>query len=56
MPAFVYTRTLVITYTVQEGNADCIANEDGERQIACAVSFHGEEMARIPAILQFTAT
>ena len=27
----------------QEGNADCIANEDGERQIACAVSFHGEE-------------
>jgi molecular chaperone DnaK (HSP70) len=30
----------------QEGNAECIANEDGERQIACAVSFHGEEMVR----------
>lgn len=28
----------------KEGNADCIANEDGERQIACAVAFHGEEM------------
>lgn len=28
---------------IQEGLADCIANEDGERQIACAVSFHGEE-------------
>ncbi|KAJ3522865.1 hypothetical protein NM688_g8809 [Phlebia brevispora] len=28
----------------KEGNADCIANEDGERQIACAISFHGEEI------------
>ncbi|KAL5528904.1 hypothetical protein ACEPAG_4878 [Sanghuangporus baumii] len=28
----------------KEGLADCIANEDGERQIACAVSFHGEEI------------
>jgi heat shock 70kDa protein 1/2/6/8 len=27
----------------QEGLAECIANEDGERQIACAISFHGEE-------------
>ncbi|KXN86254.1 hypothetical protein AN958_10307 [Leucoagaricus sp. SymC.cos] len=26
------------------GLAECIANEDGERQIACAISFHGEEM------------
>ncbi|KAF8264054.1 Hsp70 protein-domain-containing protein [Lactarius quietus] len=26
-----------------EGLAECIANEDGERQIACAVSFRGEE-------------
>lgn len=24
--------------------AECIANEDGERQIACAVAFQGEEM------------
>ncbi|OSD05568.1 actin-like ATPase domain-containing protein [Trametes coccinea BRFM310] len=28
----------------KEGGADCIANEDGERQIACAIAFHGEEM------------
>ncbi|EKM60174.1 uncharacterized protein PHACADRAFT_246016 [Phanerochaete carnosa HHB-10118-sp] len=28
----------------KEGNADCIANEDGERQIACAIAFQGEEM------------
>jgi len=28
---------------LQEGLADCIANEDGERQIASAISFHGEE-------------
>ncbi|KAI0271315.1 Hsp70 protein-domain-containing protein [Gloeopeniophorella convolvens] len=27
----------------KEGQAECIANEDGERQIACAISFHGEE-------------
>ncbi|KAF5346445.1 hypothetical protein D9756_010083 [Leucocoprinus leucothites] len=27
-----------------EGLAECIANEDGERQIACAVLFHGKEM------------
>ncbi|OSX68169.1 hypothetical protein POSPLADRAFT_1064453 [Postia placenta MAD-698-R-SB12] len=30
--------------SIAEGSADCIANEDGERQIACAVSFHGEEV------------
>ena len=24
--------------------AECIANEDGERQIACEVAFQGEEM------------
>lgn len=28
----------------QEGQTECIANEDGERQIACAISFQGEEM------------
>jgi len=32
---------------LQEGLADCIANEDGERQIASAISFHGEETVRI---------
>jgi hypothetical protein len=32
---------------LQEGLAECIANEDGERQIACAISFHGEETARL---------
>jgi len=31
---------------LQEGQTECIANEDGERQIACAVSFQGEEMVR----------
>lgn len=30
----------------QEGVAECIANEDGERQIACALAFHREEMVR----------
>ena len=30
----------------QEGLAECIANEDGERQIACAIAFHGEEIVR----------
>ncbi|KLO19688.1 actin-like ATPase domain-containing protein [Schizopora paradoxa] len=33
-----------IAVLTKEGHADCIANEDGERQIACAVSFHGEEI------------
>lgn len=27
----------------QEGKTECIANEDGERQIAACISFHGEE-------------
>ncbi|THH14072.1 hypothetical protein EW146_g6206 [Bondarzewia mesenterica] len=36
-----YASIAVIT---NEGQAECIANEDGERQIACAISFHGEEM------------
>ncbi|KAI0075721.1 actin-like ATPase domain-containing protein [Panus rudis PR-1116 ss-1] len=33
-----------IAVLTKEGSADCIANEDGERQIACAIAFHGEEM------------
>ncbi|KAL0959106.1 hypothetical protein HGRIS_014403 [Hohenbuehelia grisea] len=33
-----------IAVFTKEGIAECIANEDGERQIACAISFHGEEM------------
>ena len=33
-----------IAVLTKEGSADCIANEDGERQIACAISFHGEEL------------
>ncbi|CAA7263618.1 unnamed protein product [Cyclocybe aegerita] len=33
-----------IAVFTKEGLAECIANEDGERQIACAVAFHGEEM------------
>ncbi|KAI0280906.1 Hsp70 protein-domain-containing protein [Russula aff. rugulosa BPL654] len=32
-----------IAVITKEGLAECIANEDGERQIACAISFHGEE-------------
>lgn len=39
--------------TIQEGQAECIANEDGERQIACVISFHGEEMVS-PCLLQFS--
>ncbi|TFK48017.1 actin-like ATPase domain-containing protein [Heliocybe sulcata] len=30
--------------SIAEGLSECIANEDGERQIACAISFHGEEL------------
>ncbi|EDQ99423.1 uncharacterized protein LACBIDRAFT_192317 [Laccaria bicolor S238N-H82] len=30
--------------SIAEGLAECIANEDGERQIACAIAFHGEEI------------
>ncbi|KAH7907173.1 Hsp70 protein-domain-containing protein [Hygrophoropsis aurantiaca] len=33
-----------IAVLTKEGLAECIANEDGERQIACAIAFHGEEM------------
>ncbi|EIM91780.1 actin-like ATPase domain-containing protein [Stereum hirsutum FP-91666 SS1] len=33
-----------IAVLTNEGNAECIANEDGERQIACAISYHGEEL------------
>ncbi|KAF7294520.1 Sorting nexin-41 [Mycena kentingensis (nom. inval.)] len=33
----------IAVYT-KEGQAECIANENGERQIACAVAFHGEEI------------
>lgn len=28
----------------KEGHASCIANEEGERQIACAISYNGEEI------------
>lgn len=30
----------------QEGLADCIANDDGDRQIATAVSFAGDQTVR----------
>ncbi|KAJ7089670.1 Hsp70 protein-domain-containing protein [Mycena belliarum] len=33
----------IAVYT-KEGLAECIANENGERQIACAIAFHGEEI------------
>lgn len=33
-----------LTLVSQEGHAECIANEDGERQIAAAVSYNGEEV------------
>ncbi|KAG1722783.1 Hsp70 protein-domain-containing protein [Suillus paluster] len=33
-----------IAVLTKEGLSECIANEDGERQIACAIAFHGEEM------------
>ncbi|KAE9392218.1 hypothetical protein BT96DRAFT_1000549 [Gymnopus androsaceus JB14] len=35
-----------IAVFIRDGLAECIANEDGERQIACALSFFGEEMVR----------
>jgi len=35
---------LEVNVDLQEGLPDCIANEDGERQIATAIAFHGEEM------------
>jgi heat shock 70kDa protein 1/2/6/8 len=41
---FVGLRIYLAEKNQQEGLAECIANEDGERQIACAVSFHGEEI------------
>lgn len=31
----------------QEGHASCIANEEGERQIACAISYNGEEIVSV---------
>lgn len=33
-----------IAVLTKEGISECIANEDGERQIACAIAFQGEEM------------
>ncbi|GLB39791.1 putative hsp70 protein [Lyophyllum shimeji] len=33
-----------IAVFTKEGVAECIANEEGERQIACAISFQGEEI------------
>lgn len=41
---------------LQEGLAECIANEDGERQIACAVAFQGEELVRAFFLFVFTLT
>ncbi|KAI8378497.1 heat shock protein 70 family [Blakeslea trispora] len=32
-----------IGYINKEGRADCLANEEGDRQIASALAFHGEE-------------
>lgn len=35
----------------KEGHPQCIANEEGERQIACAISYAGEQVvssARFP--------
>lgn len=41
---------LTIGLILQEGVAECIANEDGERQIACAISFNGEEIVSSSSI------
>ncbi|KAL9541208.1 hypothetical protein MBANPS3_009252 [Mucor bainieri] len=32
-----------IAYLNKEGRADCLANEEGDRQIASALAFHGDE-------------
>jgi len=37
----------------QEGLAECIANEDGERQIACAIAYQGEELVSCRLRLYF---
>jgi len=42
---FLFLTIWIFCFRLQEGLAECIANEDGERQIACAISFHGEETA-----------
>lgn len=36
-------KLLLILRSPQEGHAECIANEDGERQIALIISYNGEE-------------
>jgi hypothetical protein len=50
IPRCVYVQTHCgftrIWRVLQEGLAECIANENGERQIACAIAFHGEEIVR----------
>lgn len=50
IPRCVYLQTHYgltrIWRVLQEGLAECIANENGERQIACAIAFHGEEIVR----------
>lgn len=28
---------------IQEGRADCLANEEGDRQISSTLAFHGDE-------------
>ena len=33
----------IFTCILQEGRADCLANEEGDRQIASALAFHGDE-------------
>jgi heat shock 70kDa protein 1/2/6/8 len=38
----------------QENQAECIANEDGERQIACAIAFQGDETVRLRTFLVTT--
>ncbi|ORZ06463.1 heat shock protein 70 family [Absidia repens] len=37
------TSSTSIGYVNKEGRADCLANEEGDRQIASVLAFHGEE-------------
>jgi len=38
-----------IAVFTKERVAECIANQDGERQIACAIAFIGQEVVRAPS-------
>ena len=42
-----------IAVFTKERVTECIANQDGERQIACAIAFIGQEVVRAPRQIFF---